>query len=131
MLSQPRFALAPTVFRFRALAALAGRLPLGGEREVAMATFVAARLAGGAVGGQSLTEEVRKARAAGARQWMGALTLPAATRSAVIQLAEASANGDREGLAGCVERIAAQAAAVLDVSSRGELRLLAAALRAS
>ena len=131
MLPQPPFALAATAFRFRALAALAGRLPLGGEREVAMATFVAARLAVAALGAQPLTEDVRKARAAGARQWMGALTLPAGTRSAVIQLAEASANGDREGLAGCVERVTAQAAAVLDVPSRGELRLLAAALRAT
>lgn len=129
MLAQPPFALAPTPFRFRALGALAGRLPIGGEREVAMAAFVAARLAGSAIGARSLSEELRKTRAAGARQWMGALTLPAATRNAVVQLADASTNGDREGLAVCVDRLAAIVAAVLDGASRTELRQLAAALR--
>jgi hypothetical protein len=37
--------LAPTPFRFPALASLAGRAPLGGDREVALATYLAARLA--------------------------------------------------------------------------------------
>lgn len=129
MLAQPPYALATTPFRFRALATLAGRLPIGGEREIALAAFVAARLAGAAIGDQSLSEDLRKARAAGARQWMGALTLPAATRSAVAQLADASTNDDREGLAACVDRLATQVATVLDGASRTELRQLAAALR--
>lgn len=131
MLAQPPYALATTPFRFRALAALAGRLPIGGEREIALAAFVAARLAGASVGDRSLSDELRKARAVGARQWMGALTLPAATRTVVAQLADASTNGDREGLATCVDRLAAQVASVLDGASRTELRQLAAAIRST
>lgn len=62
---------------------------------------------------------------------MGALTLPAATRTVVAQLADASTNGDREGLATCVDRLAAQVASVLDGASRTELRQLAAAIRST
>ena len=40
----PPYALTPTTFRFRALAALAGRAPLGGGRETALASYVVARL---------------------------------------------------------------------------------------
>ena len=40
----PPYALTAPVFRFRHLAALAGRAPIGGAREVALACFVAARL---------------------------------------------------------------------------------------
>jgi hypothetical protein len=41
----PPYALEPLSFRFAALAALAGRAPIGGQREVALATYVVARLA--------------------------------------------------------------------------------------
>src|SRR5690349_12491010 len=41
----PPYALSSPAFRFRALAVLAGRAPLGGQREVALATYLAARLA--------------------------------------------------------------------------------------
>src|SRR5215216_5312955 len=41
----PPYALPAPVFRFRNLATLAGRAPIGGAREVALACFVAARLA--------------------------------------------------------------------------------------
>src|SRR3954453_19876564 len=40
----PPYALPTPVFRFRHLASLAGRAPIGGAREVALACFVAARL---------------------------------------------------------------------------------------
>ena len=40
----PPYALPAPVFRFRNLATLAGRAPIGGAREVALACFVAARL---------------------------------------------------------------------------------------
>src|SRR5204863_7354540 len=41
----PPYALSAPVFKFRHLATLAGRAPIGGAREVALACFVAARLA--------------------------------------------------------------------------------------
>jgi len=45
LFAAPPYALAPTSFRFPALAALAGRAPLGGQREVVLAAYVVARLA--------------------------------------------------------------------------------------
>jgi hypothetical protein len=130
MLAPPPYTLAPITFGFRALAALAGRLPLGGAREVALATFVGARLAAGNLPPLSLPQPVRRARAAGIRQWVSALALPASARSALLSLAEASAGDDRPALAGAVERLGAQAGAALDSSARRELQQLAATLRA-
>ncbi len=130
MLSQPPYALAPVVFRFRALAALAGRLPLGGEREVAMTLLMGARLADGCTAREGFPVEQRRARAAGARHWIGALSLPAATRSAALQVAEASAGESMEGVAAALDRLIAIAAPLLDPPSRAELRQLLSALRA-
>src|SRR5881396_4039624 len=47
--AHPPYALAPLSFRFAALATLAARAPIGGQREVALATYVAARLAHDAI----------------------------------------------------------------------------------
>ena len=131
MLSQPPYALATVSFRFRALAALAGRLPLGGEREVAMALFVGVRLADACHGTTSVPSAARKERAAGARQWLGAMTLPANARSAVLHLVDASASNDRGAIATAVDRVVTIAAPVLDVPSRAELKQLVAALVAA
>ena len=48
------YALEPLRFPFPALAALAGRLPLGGGREVALAALMTARLAQGVSSGDAL-----------------------------------------------------------------------------
>lgn len=129
MLAPPLYTLATTTFGFRALAALAGRLPLGGAREVALATFVGARLAAGSLPPLSLPQPVRRARAAGIRPWVSALALPASARGALLALAEASAGEDRSALAGAVDRLGAQAGAALDPAARRELQQLAALLR--
>src|SRR5688500_148699 len=63
----PPYALTTPSFEFPALASLAGRAPMGGEREVALACLVVARLAAGA---SALTSEVRGARAAAAKVWL-------------------------------------------------------------
>jgi hypothetical protein len=117
------------VFRFRALAALAGRLPLGGERELAMTLLISARLADGCTLGDALPVENRKARGTAARQWIGALTLPAAVRAAAQSVADASAGPSRESVAAAMEKLSSQAAHVLDSASRSELKQLSAALR--
>lgn len=131
MLSQPPYALAPAVFRFRALAMLAGRLPLGGERELAMTLLLGARLADGCTARAPLPAELRKARGAGARQWVGTLAIPAAARAAAQQVADCSAGESKEGVALAMERLTAIVAALLDPPSRAELKQLASALRAS
>ncbi|MFP5354107.1 MAG: hypothetical protein ACLGIK_02990 [Gemmatimonadota bacterium] len=131
MLSQPPYALAPVAFRFRALAALAGRLPLGGERELAMTLLMGARLADGCTARECFPAEPRKARAVGARHWIGALSLPAPARSAALQVAEASAGESKEGVATALDRLVAIATPLLDPPSRVELKQLLAALRAA
>jgi hypothetical protein len=131
VLSQPPYALAPVVFRFRALATLAGRLPLGGERELAMALLMGARVADGCTTREALPSEQRKARGQGARHWMGTLTLSATARTAAQQVADAAGGESREGVAAALDRLIVIAGAVLDPPSRSELKQLLALLRAS
>jgi hypothetical protein len=131
VLAQPPYALAPVLFRFRALATLAGRLPLGGERELAMTLLLGARLGDGCLPHAAMTRELRKARAAGARHWIGALALPAAVRAAAYQVADATGGESKEGVATALERLMGVAAAVLDTPSRAELKQLVVALRAA
>jgi hypothetical protein len=129
VLAQPPYALATTLFRFRALASLAGRLPLGGERELAMAAFVAFRLAADATGESALSEPLREARAAAARHWLAALALPASARSAFAYLIDATVKPQRDTLVTAMERATAMIAAVLDPPSRAELRQVSASVR--
>src|SRR5262245_54071178 len=68
--SAPPYALASTPFRFPALAALAGRAPLGGQREVALATYLAARLAHDTLPERAVSPTTRTERAANARTWL-------------------------------------------------------------
>jgi hypothetical protein len=131
VLAQPPYALAPVVFRFRALAALAGRLPLGGERELAMTLLLGARLADGCLPHPVMSRELRKARGAGTRHWIGTLAIPAAVRAAAYQVADATGGESKEGVATALERLTGMAAAVLDAPSRAELKQLVAALRAA
>lgn len=125
----PPFALATPAFLFPALAQLAGRAPLGGAREVALACFVTARLAAGVLPPRELSAEVRRTRAASARSWLAALSLPAALRVPFARLADASGQDEREPIIAALERVAAGANEHLDAPARAELEALARALR--
>src|SRR5262252_2843900 len=92
----PPYALSSPRFRFRALAALVGRSPLGGEREVALATLLAARLVVGAL--PPLPQQVRIVRANGARAWFAALAVPTSFRQSLTRLIDATTSVDRDGL---------------------------------
>jgi hypothetical protein len=123
------YALPAPVFRFRHLAACAGRAPLGGAREVALACFVAARLASDCCDGTlDLDDETRAARCSGARGWLGTIAIPAPVRAPVSKLADASVRGDGVALAPLVLALAKAAESFLDGPSRGELESLAASL---
>ena len=98
VLNLPPYALTTPRFRFRALAALVGRSPLGGEREVALATLLAARLVVGALPPQPLPQGVRITRANGARAWFASLALPATLRQSLARLADATTSVDRDSL---------------------------------
>ena len=124
----PPYALDTPRFRFRALAALAGRSPLGGEREVALATLLAARLAVGALPTQPLPQGVRMTRASGARAWFASLALPPSLRQPLARLVDATTTVDREALESALRAVIDAGAPQLDAPAIAELREVARAL---
>jgi hypothetical protein len=123
------YALATSSFRFRHLANLAGRAPIGGAREVALACFVAARLAHECTLAIDEDQDARSARSTAAKAWLGTLALPVAVRTPVIRCAELSVDGQSALVAKELEALALAAASFLDQPSRGELEALTASLR--
>lgn len=124
----PPYALAPTPFRFRALAALAGRAPLGGGRETALASYVVARLAAGCLPGAALALEERDARALAARTWLASLALPVPVRAPLVKVIESTRQENRAAVGAAVVTAADIAASYLDGPAVAELRALAAQL---
>jgi hypothetical protein len=124
----PPYALAPTTFRFRALAALAGRAPLGGARETALASYVVARLALGLVPGSALSLDDRVVRAAAARTWLASLALPAPLRAPLAKVIESTRHESTSAVATALVTVADVAASYLDGPALAELRGLAAQL---
>lgn len=131
MLTEPLpYALETLRFPFPALAALAGRLPLGGGREVALASLLVARLAQGVAAGESLPAAERASRAAGAKVWLASLALPATTRVPFARCVE-STTGTPSQVAGTLRSLVAAAGAHLDGPSVQELERLARQLAGS
>ena len=131
MLVPPPYTLATIAFPFRALTALAGRLPMGGDREVVMALLVAARLAAALRAPETLAPATRRARARGARQWCSVLALPAGVRNAFVGVAEATTDESSAGVAAALDRLVGLAGTLLDPAARAEVKHLIGALRAS
>jgi hypothetical protein len=120
--SRPPYALSAPPFRFPALAALAGRSQIGGDREVALAAFVTARLVVGVLPPNPLPAPARAARAAAGRQWLASLALPAAMRGPFTRLIDATAGaGDRTVLSAALRAVMDAAAPALDAGSKNEL----------
>jgi hypothetical protein len=126
----PYGVVAVPAFRFRALAALAARLPLGGARETALACLLGARLAAGTLPPYALSAEQRRGRAADAQLWLSALALPAEVREAVARLLDATGAGAASppALREALERAVDMAIPLLDDPARGELAALLHAL---
>lgn len=128
-LSLPPYALRAPAFPFRNLATLAGRAPIGGAREVALACLVAARLAADrAREGNDLGAAGRASRSVGAKGWLGTLALPPAVRGPLARCIETSVEGAPDAVGREVAALATAAAAYLDPGSRTELEALAASL---
>jgi len=128
---QPRFALATPRFRFRALAACAGRASIGGDREVAMACLVAGRLAAALLPPYTIGAADLKARSTGAKHWLASLSLPAPVRTGLTHLADAVAAGNRKTAATALTHLVSVAQRSIDEASATELVALAANLEAS
>jgi hypothetical protein len=118
------FSLEPLAFPFPALAALAGRLPLGGGREVALASLLMARLAQGVSGSEPMSAADRVSRAASAKVWLASLALPAPTRVPFARCVEATAGSPLQ-VAGALRSVIAATGSHLDGPSIQELEKLA------
>jgi len=125
--SLPPFAVAPTPFRFGALAALSGRAAIGGQREVALATYMAARLAHDVLPDQELDPTVRAERALAAKSWLSTVTLPPNVRPVLVRLVEATGAG-RDATAAALKAVIAAVSPQLDKAARSELDQLAEVL---
>jgi hypothetical protein len=90
---------------------------------------MAARLAAGLRNPHPLAATVRKARAEAAGSWLGALTMPAKTRSTLLRAFAASAQPSREVMAEALAQVTDVTATHLDRVARLELVRLVEALR--
>lgn len=127
--SHPPHALPPTTFRFPALAALAGRASLGGQREVVLAAYVAARLAHDTLPERRLPSSARSERVGAAKMWLSSLTLPPAIRPEIVKAVEAS-SGPPNRAADAIRAVLSATTGMLDARARQELVQLASALDA-
>jgi hypothetical protein len=126
----PPFALAATPFRFRALASLAGRAPLGGEREVVLACYVVGRLVAGLLPPYRLSTDAIRARAALVRTWLGAHALTANCRTACSNVIEAVIAGELSAVHAALVELTAVVAPHLDTLAAGEMAGLVRAIAA-
>jgi hypothetical protein len=126
MLGSQPFALSAPTFAFRSLATLAAKAALGGPRETALATLVAARLAAGAAPPLALAPPLRVARADAARTWLSSVALPGPVRAAVGKLVDASAGNDERAILASLSKVTDVTAPMLSRGARSELDRLAA-----
>jgi hypothetical protein len=122
------FALDIPTFSFPALAALAGRAPIGSARDIAIVAFATARMAEETRPG-GLSAEDRQARAAGARKWMATLSMTEPVRRAFQDLIDATER-DGAAAAAALGRVMDVTGPQLDPASRSELERLAKDLEA-
>jgi hypothetical protein len=118
------YALDTPGFAFAALATFAARAPLGGPREIALAAFVTARVAGDLTAGGKLPDAARRSRAASARRWLATLAIAEPARRAFVDLATAT-EADAQTTASALRRVIEVTAGVLDLPSRLDLERLA------
>jgi hypothetical protein len=126
------YAVEPTEFRFPALAAAAGRAPLGGARETALAVFLAARLVDDAIQPTALPVALRAQRAVAARNWIASVALSAPVRRAVLRLVDASeaeTAAGNESLPAAVQGVTSVTANLLAPAAHLELEQFGASLR--
>ena len=128
--NEPRapYSLEPNGFPLPALAALAGRAPLGGQRETALACFVVGRLVASACAAGATGSELGKERVQGVKHWLGAATLPASVKQGLVRVAECASEGDRNGVKTALDSVMTVTANQLDPAARLELARLAQAV---
>lgn len=86
----PRYALEPVTFSVPSLAECAQSATLGGDREMALAALMTARLMLAGLPPTELPAAERAIRAERARNWLSALTMPQPARMALLRAVDAS-----------------------------------------
>lgn len=123
------YSLEPCTFAFPALASLAGRAPLGGPRELALACFLASRiLRDSLTASDLLTTEQLQHRIQSAKHWLGSAAIQAPAKAALVRLIEASSTRDRSTIRASFELVMTVTANQLDQGARLELVRLAQAI---
>ena len=128
--ASPPFAPVRATFPCPALLTAAARAALGGARESLLGSVMAVRLGTGLRPPFPLSASVRTARAAAARSWLGALTIPAKTRTALHRAFAASAGTDLAQVADALAQVTDVTSPHLDRGARSELVRLVEGLRA-
>ena len=122
MLGQlPKFALVTPTFRFRSLAAAAGRASLGGDRETLLATLQLGRLCAGMLPPFELTREQMLERTENTKQWLSSLAVPSGIRSTAFGVLGGITGHDRARVALAFEDLVKAVPAQLDEAARLEL----------
>ncbi|HSC31277.1 MAG TPA: hypothetical protein VLD17_06115 [Gemmatimonadaceae bacterium] len=122
---------APIHFPFPALAAQAGRAPLGGTREVALACLMAARLALSArCAAAELNKRAHTDRTHSARSWFASLAIPPAVRTACMRLIDATVAAETLEVGAALAAVLSAARRHLDSAGVEELDRAIASLRA-
>ncbi|MDH5234613.1 MAG: hypothetical protein OEW77_06605 [Gemmatimonadota bacterium] len=127
--ASPPFAPVRAGFPCPALLSAAARAPLGGARESLLGGVMAVRLNMGLRPPFPLPPSARAARAAAARSWLGALTIPAKTRAALHRAFAASTGTDLAVAADALAQVTEVTSAHLDRGARSELVRLIEGLR--
>jgi hypothetical protein len=117
----PKFALVTPSFRFRSLAAAAGRASLGGDRETLLACMQLGRLCAGMLPPYELTRELTLERTENTKQWLSSLAVPSGIRSTAFGILGGLTGHDRARLAEAFEDLVKAAPAQLDEAARIEL----------
>jgi len=128
-LASPPYALAPAEFQFPALAALAARVPVGGEREAVLGCLTLARLGSALLPPVELSGELRRERAEGARVWLLSLPLEQTLRPLILRAINSTATATRAEVAAEIDIVRERLEGVLDTASEGELLHLTGELR--
>ena len=127
----PRFTLTTPVFRFRALAALTARAPLGGDRETVLACLQLGRLCAGLLPPYTISRELTVERIEQTRQWVSALAMPTGIRAVAFSIFGALNGFDRSRAGLALADLVKAASGQLDEGSRSELETLRNELTAS
>jgi hypothetical protein len=102
---------------------------LGGTREVALATYLAARLAHDTLPERGVSQATRNERAQYARTWLSSTTLPQTVRPALSRLVDAT-GADAVDASDALIGVIAATVEFLDAGARSELEQLATVLGA-